>query len=272
VPSTAPGAAVRGAPADVQATGRREIIPVMGAVDPPAQRRTDHGADDVVLRLTEDLAGLHRGVLTRAEVEDVVRSCFEELEAKARITAYLPVLTRRRAEIRLVELAQERQESAHPVPKVVFVCRRNEGRSQLAAALLDHHAKGRVDVRATGTEPTGRLNPVAVQALAELGVTLAEPYPQPPSDALIRMADVVVNMGAADDRPDVTGARYVDWDLPDPAGRPLEEVRTLRDELDRRVRALLDDLTARTEGGAAGQGGTPTGRWHRPRRGTSRAG
>jgi protein-tyrosine-phosphatase len=128
------------------------------------------------------------------------------------------------------------------VPKVVFVCRHNEGRSQLAAALLDHHAKGRVDVRATGTEPTGRLNPVAVQALAEVGVTLSEPYREPPPEVYIRMADVVVNMGAVADRPDIPGARYVDWDLPDPAGRPLEEVRELRDELDRRIRSLLSDL------------------------------
>lgn len=216
----------------------------------PDQRRTDHDPEDVVQRLTEDLAGLHRGVLTRAEVEDAVRSCFDELAGKARITAFLPVLTRRRAELRLVELAQQRHESAHPVPKVVFVCRRNEGRSQLAAALLDHHARGRVDVRATGTEPTGRLNPVAVESLAELGVTLSEPYPEPPSDTLIRMADVVVNMGAAADRPDIRGARYVDWNLPDPAGKPIEEVRKLRDELDRRIRSLLTDLTDRTVGEA----------------------
>ena len=153
------------------------------------------------------------------------------------------MLTRHRAEERLTELVRQRHDSPRPVPKVVFVCRHNEGRSQLAAALLDHHAKGRVDVRSTGTEPTGRLNPVAVQSLAELGVTLSEPYPEPPSDELIRMADVVVNIGTANARPDIAGARYLDWDLPDPAGMPIEEVRVLRDELDRRIRSLLSDLT-----------------------------
>jgi arsenate reductase (thioredoxin) len=216
----------------------------MRAIDLPDPGDADHLSEDVVVRLTDDLAALHRGVLTRDEVEDVVRSSYEELARKARVTAFLPVLARHRAEDRLVDLARQRHESAHPVPKVVFVCRHNEGRSQLAAALLDHHAQGRVDVRSTGTEPTGRLNPVAVQALAELGVPLAEPYPEPPSDALIRQADVVVNIGAAHARPDIPGARYVDWDLPDPAGRPLEEVRELRDELDRRIRSLLRDLTA----------------------------
>jgi protein-tyrosine-phosphatase len=215
----------------------------MEAVDVPGQRGADHAADDVVLRLTQDLADRHRGVLTRAEVEDAVRASYAELATRARVTAYLPVLTRHRAQERLGELARQRHASARPVPKVVFVCRHNEGRSQLAAALLDHHAKGRVDVRSTGTEPTGRLNPVAVQSLAELGVALSEPYPEPPSDELIRVADVVVNIGAASARPDIPGARFLDWDLPDPAGRPLEEVRVLRDELDRRIRSLLSELT-----------------------------
>ena len=204
---------------------------------------SDDPRDDVVLGLTEELADRHRGVLSRAEVEEAVAAAYDEVRAKARFTGYLPVLARHRAEDRLADLARQRHESTRPVPKVVFVCRHNEGRSQLAAALLDHHAKGRVDVRATGTEPTGRLNPVAVQALAEMGVALSEPYREPPPDAYIRMADVVVNMGAVPDRPDIPGARYVDWDLPDPAGRPLEEVRVLRDELDRRVRSLLRDLT-----------------------------
>jgi arsenate reductase len=215
----------------------------MDAVEVPEPRRPDHAPDEVVLRLTEDLAGQHRGVFTRGEVEAAVRASYEELAKKARVTAYLPVLTRHRAQGRLTELARQRHESARPVPKVVFVCRHNEGRSQLAAALLDHHAKGRVDVRSTGTEPTGRLNPVAVQSLGELGVTLSEPYPEPPSDELVRMADVVVNIGSAAASPDIPGARYLHWDLPDPAGKPLEEVRELRDELERRILSLLSDLT-----------------------------
>jgi arsenate reductase (thioredoxin) len=200
--------------------------------------------DDLeIRRLIDDLSARHRGVLSRTEVEGAVRESYGRMARTARVTVFLPVLARRRAEERLVALARQRDERTRAVPKVVFVCRRNEGRSQLAAALLDHHAKGRVDVRAAGTEPTGRLNPVAVQALAELGIAIAEPYPEPPSEELIRRADVVVNMCAETDRPDVPGARYVDWDLPDPAGRPIEEVRVLRDELDRRIRELLRDLS-----------------------------
>jgi arsenate reductase (thioredoxin) len=194
-------------------------------------------------RLVDDLSARHRGVLARTEVDMVVRNAYQRLSMTARVTAFLPVLARRRAEEEIVVLARERHETAQPVPKVVFVCRRNEGRSQLAAALLDHHARGRVDVRAAGTEPTGRLNPVALEALAELGIAVDEPYPEPPSDELIRMADVVVNMCSDVDRPEVPCARYLDWDLPDPAGRPLAEVRVLRDELDRRIQGLLRELT-----------------------------
>jgi arsenate reductase (thioredoxin) len=204
---------------------------------------TEQLADTDVRRVIDDLSARHRGVLSRQEVEGAVHGAFAELRNKARVTGFLPVLARRKAEERLCALARERHEPTRAVPKVVFVCRRNEGRSQLAAALLDHHARGRVDVRTTGTEPTGRLNPVAVQSLAELGIQLPDPYPEPPSEELIRQADVVVNMCGETDRPDVPSARYLDWDLPDPAGRPIEEVRVLRDELDRRIRELLRELS-----------------------------
>ncbi|MFW3171288.1 hypothetical protein [Geodermatophilus sp. CPCC 206100] len=115
-------------------------------------------------------------------------------------------------------------------------------------------------MRRTMATVDGARPPVAVQSLAELGGTFVEPHPEPPPDALIRTADVVVNTGAAEDRPDTTGARYVDRALPDPAGRPLEEVRVRRDELDRRVRALLDDLPNRSDGAAGPVGATTGGR------------
>jgi arsenate reductase len=128
------------------------------------------------------------------------------------------------------------------VPEVLFVCIHNAGRSQMAAALLDHHAAGRVRVRSAGSEPADRVNPAVVEALAEVGLDVAKEFPKPLTDEAARQADVIVTMGCGDACPFYAGKRYLDWALPDPAGRPLEDVRPIRDEIDRRVRALLAEL------------------------------
>ena len=129
------------------------------------------------------------------------------------------------------------------VPEVLFVCVHNAGRSQMAAALLDHHARGRVRVRSAGSEPAGEVNPAVVQAMAELGFDLSRAFPKPLTDEFVRAADVVITMGCGDACPVYPGKRYLDWELPDPAGKPLEAVRPIRDEVDLRVRGLLEDLT-----------------------------
>ena len=128
------------------------------------------------------------------------------------------------------------------IPEVLFVCVHNAGRSQMAAALLHHHAQGRVQVRSAGSEPADRVNPAVVAALAELGIDIAREFPKPLSDDMVRSTDVVVTMGCGDACPFYPGKRYLDWQLEDPAGRSLEEVRPIRDEIDRCVRALLVDL------------------------------
>lgn len=128
------------------------------------------------------------------------------------------------------------------VPEILFVCVHNAGRSQMAATLLDHHAQGRVHVRSAGSEPAERVNPSVVQAMAELGVDVSQEFPKPLTDEVVRAADVVVTMGCGDACPLYPGKRYIDWQLPDPAGRPLEEVRPILDAIDQRVRALLDEL------------------------------
>ena len=128
------------------------------------------------------------------------------------------------------------------VPEVLFVCVHNAGRSQMAAALLDHHARGRVRVRSAGSEPAERVNPAAVEAMAELGLDLSNEFPKPLEDGAVRTADVVITMGCGDVCPVYPGKRYEDWELDDPAGKPVAEVRRIRDEIDRRVRALLDEL------------------------------
>lgn len=131
-------------------------------------------------------------------------------------------------------------------PIVLFVCVHNAGRSQMAAALLEHYAAGRVAVRSAGSEPADRVNPAVVEALAEVGIDVAREVPKLLTEEAVRGADVVVTMGCGDACPVFPGKRYLDWKLDDPAGLPVEAVRPIRDEIDRRVRALLADLVGDT--------------------------
>jgi L-amino acid N-acyltransferase YncA/protein-tyrosine-phosphatase len=128
------------------------------------------------------------------------------------------------------------------IPEVLFVCVHNAGRSQMAAALLDHHAKGSVRVRSAGSDPADRINPAVVAAMAEWGIDLSRELPKPLTDEVVRAADAVITMGCGDACPVYPGKRYLDWELEDPAGKPVEQVRAIRDELDRRVQALLAEL------------------------------
>jgi arsenate reductase (thioredoxin) len=127
-------------------------------------------------------------------------------------------------------------------PKVLFVCVHNAGRSQMAAGLLDHYAKGRVEVRSAGSTPTDQINPAVIAAMDEIGIDLSKEFPKPLSDEVVEAADVVVSMGCGDSCPVFPGKRYLDWELPDPAGKGVEEVRAIRDEIDERVKALLAEL------------------------------
>ena len=132
--------------------------------------------------------------------------------------------------------------AAADIPEVLFLCIHNAGRSQMAAALLDHLAAGRVVVRSAGSEPADRVNPAVVEAMGEVGIDISREFPKPLTDDAVRAADVVVTMGCGDACPWYPGKRYVDWQLDDPAGRGIDEVRPIRDEIDRRVRALLAEL------------------------------
>jgi protein-tyrosine-phosphatase len=127
-------------------------------------------------------------------------------------------------------------------PEVLFVCVHNAGRSQMAAALLDHHANNKVVVGSAGSDPADRLNPAVVAAMAEVGIDLSRELPKPLTDQAVRAADVVITMGCGDACPIYPGKRYEDWQLQDPAGQPIEVVRAIRDEIDGRVRRLLAEL------------------------------
>ena len=128
------------------------------------------------------------------------------------------------------------------MPEVLFVCVHNAGRSQMAAALLDRRANGRVHVRSAGSEPADRLNPAVVEAMAELGLDISREFPKPLTDEVVRAADAVITMGCGDACPLYPGKRYLDWDLEDPAGKSLATVRRIRDEIDARVQALLLEI------------------------------
>lgn len=129
-------------------------------------------------------------------------------------------------------------------PEVLFVCIHNAGRSQMAAALLAHHAGDKVVVRSAGTAPAATINPVVTQAMAEIGIDLhaGGAHPKRLDDSAVAASDVVITMGCGDECPFYAGKRYLDWALDDPAGKRIDEVRPIRDEIDRRVRALLADL------------------------------
>lgn len=135
--------------------------------------------------------------------------------------------------------------SAHR-PEVLFVCVHNAGRSQMAAALLAHHGGDRVVVRSAGTAPAATINPAVVEAMAELGIDLLASGARPKrlDDDAVRASDVVITMGCGDTCPVFPGTRYVDWALDDPAGQPLAAVRPIRDEIERRVLRLIDELLA----------------------------
>ena len=129
-------------------------------------------------------------------------------------------------------------------PEVLFVCVHNAGRSQMAAALLEHHAGGRVRVRSAGTAPSDEIDPNVVAVMAERGLDVASARPRVLRDDDVREADVVITMGCGDACPVVPGTRYLDWDLPDPAGKPLAEIRPIRDDIERRVVDLLRELAS----------------------------
>jgi protein-tyrosine-phosphatase len=128
------------------------------------------------------------------------------------------------------------------LPEVLFVCVHNAGRSQMAAAMLERQAEGRVQVISAGSEPADGLNPAVVRAMEEVGIDISAERPKKLEDGMVRESDVVITMGCGDACPIYPGKRYEDWDLEDPAGKDLEGVRGIRDEISDRVAALANSL------------------------------
>ena len=180
------------------------------------------------------------GTFSTETIERYITDSQAQLEGKARVATWLPVLMERFTRDRLRALARLEAEFAKPA--VLFLCVHNAGRSQMAAGWLRHLAGDAVDVFSGGSAPADQTNAAAIAAMAEAGIDISTEYPQPWSDEVARTVDVIVTMGCGDACPVYPGKRYEDWELTDPAGLPVEVVHEVRDDIERRVRALIASL------------------------------
>ena len=181
------------------------------------------------------------GVFATETIERYMAESLDKI-GSARIENFVPLFAHRFARERLRALAQADDKITKDVPEVLFVCVHNAGRSQMAAGLLNKAAAGRVHVRTAGSDPAEEINPAVVEAMDEVGVDLSEEFPKPLTDEFVRAADAVITMGCGDACPIYPGKRYEDWELEDPAGKDVEAVRRIRDEIGSRVNALLGEL------------------------------
>lgn len=210
-----------------------------------AQRGQDGllSPDSVLHRAAETLAHQFAGMVSEETVERVVFESYTALARTANVSTHLPTIAEKFARDRLVALAQSRGLIAKPVPEILYVCVQNSGRSQMAAAITRHLGGDRVHVRSAGSQPAAGLLPGVVTVLEEAGIDVAEEFPKPLTDDVVRAADAVVTMGCGDACPLYPGKRYLDWQLNDPADLDLDGIRAVRDEIQQHVEQLLTELT-----------------------------
>jgi protein-tyrosine-phosphatase len=158
------------------------------------------------------------------------------------VAAFIPLFVERFTRQRLRALARVEGKSTDARPMIVFMCVQNAGRSQMAAGWMQHRAGEHVEVYSGGSDPASVVNPAAVAAMAEIGIDISKEFPKPWTDEVVRAADVIVTMGCGDSCPIFPGRRYLDWEVGDPAGLPVEGVRPIRDDIGERVRLLLREL------------------------------
>ncbi|TFD15922.1 arsenate reductase ArsC [Cryobacterium sp. TMT1-21] len=201
--------------------------------------------EEYLKRLARDLTVRFAGVFSAETVERYVLESFTALLRTSTVKAHLATNTIRFATDRVTALAQAKGAIARSVPEVLFVCEQNAGRSQMAAVFTNALSGGAVHVRSAGSAPSREVNPTVAAAMAEIGLDFTEAFPKPLTDDVVQAADVVITMGCGDACPVYPGKTYQDWALTDPAGRSLEKVRVIRDEIKDRVERLLDTLTPR---------------------------
>jgi arsenate reductase (thioredoxin) len=201
----------------------------------------------LLMREIAHLTDEFKGTFGPETVERFVRESLDDLEG-VRVKDFIPIFVRRFSRDRLRALAQAEGKIAKEQPEVLFVCTHNAGRSQMAAALLQHLSGGRVHVRSAGSDPADQINPAAIAVMAELGLDLSQEFPKPLTDEVVQAADAVITMGCGDACPVYPGKRYEDWELDDPAGQSPEKVREIRDAIAVRVEILLAELGIPREG------------------------
>ncbi|OJX70196.1 MAG: phosphotyrosine protein phosphatase [Micrococcales bacterium 73-13] len=194
--------------------------------------------DSAAARLSAEFAG----TFGRETIERFLHASYAELAATAKVPNYLPLLTEKFARQRLRALARVDGLQADGKPTVLFLCVHNAGRSQMALGFFQHYAAEHGIAWSGGSEPGNQVSPVAIEVMAERGIDISEEYPKPWTDEVVRAADVVITMGCGDACPVFPGKRYEEWTLPDPAGWTVDGVRPVRDEIERRVLLLLEEL------------------------------
>ena len=209
-----------------------EHRPVRQSLDQELALRSSSG------RLAEEMCG----VFGRETIGQLLRSSYDDLGNTATVADFLPLLAERFARQRLHALARVEERSDDMRPIALFLCTHNAGRSQMALGFFAAHAGDAAVGWSAGSQPSGEVNPVAVQAMAERGIDIATEFPKPWTEEVVRAADVVVTMGCGDACPVYPGKTYRDWDVADPHGRDLEVVRSIRDDVERRVLDLVHEL------------------------------
>ena len=200
-------------------------------------------AERVAIR--QSAAAVQRRWQGRMNVETIDRFLAESIDLivpRARVRTWVPVLVERLTDDRLRALVRIESDSTSLNPSVLFLCVHNAGRSQMAAGWMRHLAGDQVEVFSGGSEPAEAVNAAAVAAMAEKGIDISGQIPQSWADEIVRAADVIVTMGCGDACPVYPGKRYVDWELDDPAGKSVEDIRPIRDDLEQRVRVLMSEL------------------------------
>ena len=197
------------------------------------------------LQIRQSAVALERRWHGKLNVETIERFLAESLDLvmpRATVRMWVPVVVEKLTNDRLRALIRLESARTDLKPSVLFLCVHNAGRSQMAAGWMRHLAGSRIDVFSGGSEPATSVNAAAVAAMAEKGIDISAEIPQPWADEVVRAADVIVSMGCGDACPVYPGKRYVEWELDDPSGKPIEDVRPIRDEIEQRVRGLIAEL------------------------------
>jgi protein-tyrosine-phosphatase len=198
--------------------------------------------EGVLARIAERLDDKFAGIFSKETIKRYVNESYALLAENATVTVHLPSLCERFAKDRLTALAQPEVKIAKEKPEILFVCVHNAGRSQMAAALAIQISGGAVSVRSAGSVPSDSIPAAIYEAMDEIALNLAEAFPKPLTDEVVRAADVVITMGCGDACPIYPGKRYEDWDLADPAVLDAEGVKAVRNDIEARIRTLLTEL------------------------------